>query len=100
MPYKTGKLKGELLVSEIRKLVRLHNKLSKIKIPPRSSRDDIIKIVEDNGYKIDHKNHMAVSFCFLLFEHDIFCAKGCTYGWKVKRHCINYPNQQAEILMS
>lgn len=56
MPYKTGKLKGELLVSEIRKLVRLHNKLSKIKIPPRSSRDDIIKIVEDNGYKIDHKN--------------------------------------------
>jgi len=56
MPYKTGKLKGELLVSEIRKLVRLHNKLSKIKIPPRSSRDDIIKIVESNGYKVDHKN--------------------------------------------
>ncbi len=56
MPYKTGKMKGELLVSEIRKLVRLHNKLSKIKIPPRSSRDDIIKIVESNGYKVDHKN--------------------------------------------
>jgi len=56
MPYKTGSLKGQLLTSEIRKLVRLHNKLSKITIPPRSSRDDIIKIIEDNGYKIDHQN--------------------------------------------
>ena len=56
MPYKKGPLKGQLLTSEIRKLVRLHNKLSKITIPPRSSRDDIIKIIENNGYKIDHEN--------------------------------------------
>lgn len=54
MPYLKGKLKGELKVPEIRKLVRLHNELSKIKIPPKSSRDDIIALIEKNGYKIDH----------------------------------------------
>jgi hypothetical protein len=54
MPYLKGKLKGELKVSEIRKLVRLHNELSKIKIPPKSSRDDIIALIEKNGYKVDH----------------------------------------------
>ena len=56
MPYTTGKLKGELKVAEIRKIIRLHNKLSKITIPVKSSRDQIIKIVNDNGYTIDHKN--------------------------------------------
>ncbi len=54
MPYLKGKLKGELKVPEIRKLVRLHNELSKIKIPPKSSRDDIIALIEKNGYKVDH----------------------------------------------
>tara|TARA_R100001079_G_scaffold109038_1_gene80787 strand:- start:489 stop:1103 length:615 start_codon:yes stop_codon:yes gene_type:complete len=54
MPYLRGKLKGELKVPEIRKLVRLHNELSKIKIPPKSSRDDIIALIEKNGYKVDH----------------------------------------------
>ena len=54
MPYLRGTLKGELKVPEIRKLVRLHNELSKIKIPPKSSRDDIIALIEKNGYKVDH----------------------------------------------
>jgi len=56
MPYKSGKLKGELLTTELRKLIRLHNKLSKITIPTGSSRDDIIKIIQSNGYVIDHEN--------------------------------------------
>ena len=50
MPYLRGSLKGESKVSEIRKLVKLHNELSKIKIPPKSSRDDIIALIEKNGY--------------------------------------------------
>lgn len=56
MPYKTGKLKGELTTTEIRRLIKAHNVLVSIKIPAGSSRDDIIKIVSDRGYKIDHKN--------------------------------------------
>jgi len=60
MPYLKGKLKGELKVPEIRKLVRLHNELSKIKIPPKSSRDDIIALIEKNGYKVDHKAQALV----------------------------------------
>ena len=60
MPYVKGKLKGELKVPEIRKLVRLHNELSKIKIPPKSSRDDIIALIEKNGYKVDHKAQALV----------------------------------------
>ena len=56
MPYLKGPLKGELKTPEIRKLIRLHNKLSKITIPVRSTRDQIIKIVNDSGYTIDHKN--------------------------------------------
>ena len=60
MPYVKGKLKGELKVPEIRKLIRLHNELSKIKIPPKSSRDDIITLIEKNGYKVDHKAQALV----------------------------------------
>mgnify|MGYP003132473098 CR=1 FL=1 len=56
MPYKTGKFKGELTSGELRKLVREHNKLYTIKIPPKSSRDDIIKLIQKNGYKVDHVN--------------------------------------------
>lgn len=60
MPYLRGKLKGELKVTEIRKLVRLHNELSKIKIPPKSSREDIIALIEKNGYKVDHEAQALV----------------------------------------
>ena len=61
MPYLKGKLKGELKVAEIRKLVRLHNDLSKIKIPPKTDRDGIIKIIKSSGYDIDHMNAKLVS---------------------------------------
>jgi len=55
MPYKTGKLKGELTTPEIRKLIKTHNVLVSIKIPKGSKREDIIKLVEKNGYKVDHE---------------------------------------------
>tara|TARA_Y100001934_G_scaffold254530_1_gene320492 strand:- start:130 stop:2046 length:1917 start_codon:yes stop_codon:yes gene_type:complete len=55
MPYKSGKLKGQLTIAEIRKLIKAHNKLVSIKIPPKTDRDGLISILEKNGYKIDHK---------------------------------------------
>tara|TARA_R110001632_G_scaffold8924_3_gene35069 strand:+ start:282 stop:1424 length:1143 start_codon:yes stop_codon:yes gene_type:complete len=54
MPYKNGKLKGELTISEIRKLISAHNKLTDIKIKKGSTRDDIIKLLKSNGYMVDH----------------------------------------------
>ena len=54
MPYKNGKLKGELTISEIRKLISAHNKLTDIKIKKGSTRDDIIKLLKNNGYAVDH----------------------------------------------
>ena len=56
MPYQKGPLKGQLLTTELRKLIRLHNQLSKITIPAGSTRNEIIKIIETNGYTIDHAN--------------------------------------------
>ncbi len=44
MPYKTGKMKGELTTPEIRKLIKAHNILTSIKIPKGATRDEIIKI--------------------------------------------------------
>ena len=55
MPYKTGSLKGQLTTAEIRKLVRAHNKLSKITIPSKSSRDDILSIIDKAGFKVNHE---------------------------------------------
>ena len=57
MPYTSGKLKGQL-TAEIRKLIRGHNKLVSIKIPPKTDRDGLIKLIEDHGYKLDHKKQM------------------------------------------
>ena len=56
MPLKNG----ELTTSEIRKLIRAHNILVSIKIPKGSKRDDIIKLVQKNGYKIDHVKQSLV----------------------------------------
>jgi len=61
MPYLRGKLKGELKSSEIRKIVRLHNELSKIKIPPRLDRTALIKFIESKGFKVDHENKKIVN---------------------------------------
>jgi hypothetical protein len=44
----------ELTTSEIRKLIKVHNVLASIKIPPKASRQQIIKLIEDKGYVVDH----------------------------------------------
>ena len=49
-----------LTTPEIRKLIRAHNVLMSIKIPVGSKRDDIIKLVETNGYEIDHENKALI----------------------------------------
>tara|TARA_R110000824_G_scaffold245196_3_gene434218 strand:- start:159 stop:2423 length:2265 start_codon:yes stop_codon:yes gene_type:complete len=54
MPYKIGKLKGLLTTAEIRKLIVSHNKLVKLSIPKGSNRDDLIKLIAKNGYRINH----------------------------------------------
>lgn len=50
--------KGELSGAEIRKLIRAHNTLVKknllIKIPTGTTREGLIKLVEDKGYSINH----------------------------------------------
>tara|TARA_R110002096_G_scaffold376872_1_gene570725 strand:- start:8 stop:610 length:603 start_codon:yes stop_codon:yes gene_type:complete len=58
MPYKTGKLKGQLTSAEIRKLIVSHNKLVKLSIPKGSKRDDLIKLISKNGYRINHAKGM------------------------------------------
>ena len=60
MPYKTGVLKGQLTLAELRKLVRAHNQLQTIKIPPRIKRDELIKLIETNGFKINHKEQKII----------------------------------------
>ena len=60
MPYKKGKLKGQLTTAEIRKLISAHNKLSKITIPPRSTREQIMDILDKNGFSVDHEKELLV----------------------------------------
>ena len=55
MPYKRGSLKGQLTTAEIRKLISAHNKLSKITIPPRSTRDAIMSIISKAGFRVNHE---------------------------------------------
>ena len=44
-----------LTVSEIRKLIKAHNVLTKITIPKGATRNDLIKLVEKKGYRVDHE---------------------------------------------
>ena len=60
MPYKTGKLKGQLTAPEIRKLIKAHNILMSIKIPPGTDREGLIKLVEANKYKVNHEKSALV----------------------------------------
>ena len=60
MPYKSGKMKGQLTTTEIRKLIKAHNTLVSIKIPKGSKRDDIIKIIENNGYEVNHEKKALI----------------------------------------
>ena len=55
MVYTKGKLKGQLTTAEIRKLISAHNKLSKITIPPKSKREDILKLLTDKGFSVNHE---------------------------------------------
>jgi len=52
---KAGAKKGELKTPVIRRLVRTHNRLMDIYIPPRSTRGEIMKIIEKNGYSVNHE---------------------------------------------
>jgi hypothetical protein len=61
MPYKSGKLKGQLTLPELRKLIKAHNKLQSITIPPRIKRDELIKLIETNGFKINHEEQKTRS---------------------------------------
>lgn len=49
-----------LSITEIRTLIRAHNKLSKITIPAGAKRDDLIKLLSDKGYSINHKLKLIV----------------------------------------
>jgi len=60
MPYKRGKLKGQLTSAELRRVIRKHNELSKINVPTGTDREGLIKIINDNGYNIDHENEKIV----------------------------------------
>ncbi len=60
MPYKSGKLKGQLTAPELRRMIKEHNKLMSIKVPPKTDRDGLIKLINDNGYKVDHENKKLV----------------------------------------
>ena len=44
----------ELTTPEIRKLIKAHNVLMSITIPPRSTREQILKILDDKGYMVNH----------------------------------------------
>tara|TARA_R110001592_G_scaffold90466_1_gene265955 strand:- start:423 stop:1136 length:714 start_codon:yes stop_codon:yes gene_type:complete len=54
MPPKKKVPEGEMTAPELRKLIRAHNKLTKITIPKGTDREGIIKIIEKNGYKVNH----------------------------------------------
>jgi len=60
MPYKSGSMKGELTTPELRQLIKVHNVLMSIVIPKGSKRDDIIKLINSNGYDINHKEKKLV----------------------------------------
>jgi hypothetical protein len=60
MPYKSGSMKGELTTPELRQLIKAHNVLMSIVIPKGAKRDDIIKLINSNGYDINHKEKKLV----------------------------------------
>ena len=55
MPLKSGPNKGELSAPEIRKLIRGHNKLTNIKVPPGLDRAGLIKFLKSKRYAVDHQ---------------------------------------------
>ena len=53
--------KGEMNVSEIRNLVRQHNKLSIIENVDKKSRATLIAEIRTKGFELDHKNKKIVN---------------------------------------
>tara|TARA_R110001606_G_scaffold291343_2_gene439212 strand:- start:299 stop:1669 length:1371 start_codon:yes stop_codon:yes gene_type:complete len=60
MPFKSGELKGKLTGAELRRLIKAHNKLVSINIPPKTDRDGLIKLIESNGYTVNHEGQKLV----------------------------------------
>jgi hypothetical protein len=52
---------GEMNVSEIRNLVRQHNKLSVIENVDKKSRATLIAEIEEKGFGLDHKNKKIIN---------------------------------------
>ncbi len=49
-----------LTLNELRRMVKKHNVLMSIIIPPKTNRDALIKLIEKNGYSIDHDKKKIV----------------------------------------
>lgn len=58
MPPKKSSPDEMMNATELRKLIRAHNKLSKITIPKGLNLDGLVKLINDSGYTIDNKNKM------------------------------------------
>jgi len=52
--------KGEMTLTEIRNLARQHNKLSQIKGIDSKTRAQLIKDIQEQGYRVDHENKRIV----------------------------------------
>ena len=50
----------QLTAPELRRLIKAHNKLVTIKIPVGTKKAGLIKLIEDNGYKVDHANKKII----------------------------------------
>tara|TARA_R110002124_G_scaffold118343_1_gene275648 strand:- start:3825 stop:4811 length:987 start_codon:yes stop_codon:yes gene_type:complete len=49
-----------LTLNELRRLVKKHNQLMDIIIPPKTNRDALIKLIEKNGFTVDHDKKKIV----------------------------------------
>jgi len=83
MPPKKSAV-DELKSSEIRKLIKAHNKLMSIDIPKGTDREGLIKLVNDNGYKVDHKAKKLV------------LVQGGGNAMKRKPRVVNMPKEKTE----
>jgi hypothetical protein len=50
----------QLTSAELRRLIKAHNKLVSINIPVGTKKEGLIKLIEDNGYKVDHENKKII----------------------------------------
>ena len=83
MPPKKSAV-DELKSSEIRKLIKAHNKLMSLDIPKGTDREGLIKLVNDNGYKVDHKAKKLV------------LVQGGGNAMKRKPRVVNMPKEKTE----